>query len=426
MKKIISILIATVIIASLFPNSVLAIYDDKVISQKFSDVPSGHWAFSYINDMAVLDIFDGYPDGSFHPEKTVTRAELAKMLVSMLTSSETDTEWESLKSEFRDYDISYSDVTSSDWFAPYIIFATNIKAYMDDYEDGCFKPNQAATREEVAAALSKFCKYDTLDLSGGSIITLTYDNVLTEDESAIIETVLLTRMTSFDITKVYVSQNSLHNELKITIDDIEHISDILPLLSAKGEFKITNADGSVMLDGNDVKTAQHRYSKTSKNGNAVHYVEVSLTYDGKNKFYEATKYASERKDSGNNYLNFILDNTVIVSPRVMEAIDSNSVIISDFSEQEAKRISTLLKSGSFPTAPDTVDYQIIQAQPHLLSDMFSDAWSISEEFQKEVYCATKNGLISGYTDGTFRGQDAITRAETAAMIWKVYSHLNTQ
>lgn len=426
MKKIISIMISTAIAVSLLPTAVLAL-DNDIKAQGFNDVPSEHWAFSYINDMAERKIFYGYPDGGFHPEERVSRAELAKILVSMFTSSESDGEWEILKSEFHDYDITYSDVTNSDWFAPYIVFSADMKAYMDGYENGCFKPNQAATRAEVATALSKFCELDTLDLNGGIIITLKYNSALSENETAIIETVLLTRMVSYGIVRAHVTKNSLNNELKIIIHDIQDISDILPLLSAKGEFKITSADGNVMLDDNDIKTAQYRYGKISENGNAVHYVEVSLTYDGKNKFYQATKYASEHKDSGNNYLNLILDDTIITAPYIAEAINSDSLIISgDFSEQEAKRISNLLKSGSFPYAPDSADYQTIQAQPQLLSEMFSDSGSISEESQKYVYCATKNGLISGYEDGSFRGQNSITRAETAAMIHKAYAYKNAK
>ncbi|MGN1115172.1 MAG: S-layer homology domain-containing protein, partial [Candidatus Ornithomonoglobus sp.] len=46
----------------------------------FVDVSENHWAYEYISSMAERRIIEGYDDGTFLPEKTVTRAEFAKML----------------------------------------------------------------------------------------------------------------------------------------------------------------------------------------------------------------------------------------------------------------------------------------------------------------------------------------------------------
>jgi hypothetical protein len=48
-----------------------------------SDV-SGHWAESSIQRAVALRWIDGYPDGSFHPDAQVSRAEFAKMIASLL------------------------------------------------------------------------------------------------------------------------------------------------------------------------------------------------------------------------------------------------------------------------------------------------------------------------------------------------------
>lgn len=45
----------------------------------FTDT-SGHWAEKQIEEMAKLGIIKGYEDGSFKPDKAVTRAEVAAML----------------------------------------------------------------------------------------------------------------------------------------------------------------------------------------------------------------------------------------------------------------------------------------------------------------------------------------------------------
>jgi hypothetical protein len=43
-------------------------------ADKFSDM-SGHWAAAYINEAAEMGLVGGYPDGSFHPNAYITRAE---------------------------------------------------------------------------------------------------------------------------------------------------------------------------------------------------------------------------------------------------------------------------------------------------------------------------------------------------------------
>ena len=51
---------------------------DKV-ELPFSDT-SGHWAEKYIRNVYFAGIMEGYPDGTFAPDKAVTRAELAKVV----------------------------------------------------------------------------------------------------------------------------------------------------------------------------------------------------------------------------------------------------------------------------------------------------------------------------------------------------------
>ena len=50
---------------------------DKTYSNNFSDVPKGYWAANYIGYMQQFGIITGYSDGSFRPDAPVTRAEFA-------------------------------------------------------------------------------------------------------------------------------------------------------------------------------------------------------------------------------------------------------------------------------------------------------------------------------------------------------------
>lgn len=69
-------------------------------------------------------------------------------------------------------------------------------------------------------------------------------------------------------------------------------------------------------------------------------------------------------------------------------------------------------------------YDARLADLSMIRTMFSDVSAISTEAQPYVALAVENGIISGYDDGTFRGQATITRAEAAAILWRAFQYGN--
>jgi molybdopterin-binding protein len=61
----------------------LGLADYAVGTAKFSDM-AGHWSNPYVAYATGLGIIDGYPDGTFKPDNTVSYDEAAKMLVAAL------------------------------------------------------------------------------------------------------------------------------------------------------------------------------------------------------------------------------------------------------------------------------------------------------------------------------------------------------
>ena len=49
-----------------------------------TDVPPANWAFSDINSVAKSRIAGGYPNGSFKPSNTVSRAQFSAFLAHAL------------------------------------------------------------------------------------------------------------------------------------------------------------------------------------------------------------------------------------------------------------------------------------------------------------------------------------------------------
>jgi hypothetical protein len=72
----------------------------------FNDI-SGYWAEKEILAAHESGIVSGYPDGSFKPDKYVTRAEFAAILSQAFDLT-------------RDTSVQYPDVAMHDWYAPYI------------------------------------------------------------------------------------------------------------------------------------------------------------------------------------------------------------------------------------------------------------------------------------------------------------------
>lgn len=103
----------------------------------FTDFNDAHWAYTAVNYLKSYGIVSGYSDGSFKPENNITRAEFVKMIVSALGL------------ETGAYNASFTDVSDSDWFSPYVALAEQYNIIYGD-ENGEFRPNEKITRQDAA------------------------------------------------------------------------------------------------------------------------------------------------------------------------------------------------------------------------------------------------------------------------------------
>lgn len=103
----------------------------------FSDVV-GHWAEEFVKDLYKINIVSGREDGTFGADEEITRAEFAKMIVSVLE----------LQS---DSDCKFTDVSKDDWYYRYVTAAAENDLIFGD--DGKFRPNEAITREDATVIL---------------------------------------------------------------------------------------------------------------------------------------------------------------------------------------------------------------------------------------------------------------------------------
>ena len=109
----------------------------------FSDVSESHWAYEHINSMSERKIIEGYDDGTFLPEKAVTRAEFAKMLAGAASLAQDDAV--------------FSDVSEDAWYADYV---SAVSQYLVPVGN-LFMPTSEAKRKDIAAAIARVKSYDT-------------------------------------------------------------------------------------------------------------------------------------------------------------------------------------------------------------------------------------------------------------------------
>ncbi|AEM72813.1 S-layer homology domain-containing protein [Caldicellulosiruptor acetigenus] len=69
------------------------INDYKDVEPSFTDVRKDHWAFAYVEAGKDLGIVNGYPDGTFKPDRKVKFEELCKMLVAAKGESPAAGKW---------------------------------------------------------------------------------------------------------------------------------------------------------------------------------------------------------------------------------------------------------------------------------------------------------------------------------------------
>lgn len=106
---------------------------------RFSDITS-HWARLFIEGLAQRNIVRGFPDQTFRPNQSMSRAEFAAILQTAFT-----------RPTKRPY-VSFVDVSASHWAAAAIRKAYET-GFISGYPDQRFRPDDKITRSQVLTAL---------------------------------------------------------------------------------------------------------------------------------------------------------------------------------------------------------------------------------------------------------------------------------
>lgn len=121
---------------------------DKTTSS-FSDIKDGAWCCRAVSTLTNMGIIKGYTDGTFQPNKSITRAELAT-IIARFAKLDVNTK-------------TFSDINGH-WAQKNIELAAG-NGWINGYEDGTFRPNNNITRAETFAMINRVLDRQTENVS---------------------------------------------------------------------------------------------------------------------------------------------------------------------------------------------------------------------------------------------------------------------
>uniref|UniRef100_UPI00047076D4 S-layer homology domain-containing protein n=1 Tax=Paenibacillus zanthoxyli TaxID=369399 RepID=UPI00047076D4 len=111
----------------------------------FSDISPTHWAQKEISRLKEQQLIGGYSDGTFRPDKPITRGEAVKLVVR---ASHIPVEANANPQQ------APPDVPRAYWAYPYIQAAMK-HGLITGYLDGSFRPGDTLTRADSAVLIAR-------------------------------------------------------------------------------------------------------------------------------------------------------------------------------------------------------------------------------------------------------------------------------
>lgn len=219
---------------------------------------------SAVEQLTALGIVNGYADGTYKPDNTITRAELAKIVI-VATGNESSANLMANTAP------AFKDVKKGVWYTGYINAAA-AKGFIQGY-NGKFRPNDTIKFEEVVAILVRALGYQDKYLSG----SWPYNVLLQADEVGLFDGVdaangtnatrgVVAELTSNTLDKQLVSYNADGDLGYLLVDtDGDGKGDAAKLFISKlGAFEPSNvltsgalnSSGQISLGGKSVATAK--------------------------------------------------------------------------------------------------------------------------------------------------------------------------
>ena len=149
MKKLLALVLALVMTLSLaVVGSNAAFKDAEKVNASYAEA---------VDVLSGMKVFQGYPDGSFQPEGSITRAEVAAIVYRLYTADVTDKQ----ASLYATYN-KFTDMNGAAWAAGYIGYCANA-GLIKGYDAKTFGPADKVTGYQALAMILRAVGYDKND-----------------------------------------------------------------------------------------------------------------------------------------------------------------------------------------------------------------------------------------------------------------------
>ena len=191
-----------------------------------------------------------------------------------------------------------------------------------------------------------------LDLRGGvSAVYEAVDDGQSDYENLLSGTmaVLRNRLTGQGFTEATVTQQGT-NRIRVEVPDVDDPNEILTIIGQPAKLEFKTEDGTVIMDGGSVKSAEMGYYEGAP------VVQFSLNGEGTDAFAKATA-----ENIGKRIL-IVLDDEVISDPTVNTAITGGEGFIEgQFTAEYAQSLAMLIQSGALPLDIEQLEVRTISA-----------------------------------------------------------------
>lgn len=110
------------------------------VTQHFDDVSAKNWYVQPVETLASLHIIEGVGNGTFEPNRAITRAEFAAIAARFANALTAGT--------------SFADVDEDAWYADFVSTAASF-GWINGVGNGMYEPNRPITRTEAAAIINR-------------------------------------------------------------------------------------------------------------------------------------------------------------------------------------------------------------------------------------------------------------------------------
>ncbi|SKC58192.1 S-layer homology domain-containing protein [Maledivibacter halophilus] len=218
-----------------------------------------------VTRLVALEILSGFPDGTFRPNETITRAQFAKIMVTALGVGEA--------AQYAGGQTLFSDVAANHWAAGYINVASDMKI-INGYGDGNFGPEDQVTYAQAVTMIVRALGYEpkATAMGGypGGYLAVGAEKNITEDVN-IVDAMAATRgdvakMVDASLTVPMMVQTSWGEypeyeedenktlmTTKLGVDEIKSVDDTLAIVTAVPNTDSSLEENEIKINGKDYK-----------------------------------------------------------------------------------------------------------------------------------------------------------------------------